>query len=203
VGGDVAPDARPRSRSAYARGKIAAERELGALRAQGLPLVIVRPAIVLGEGGIAEHSGVGAWVRDNHCVGWGAGSTPLPFVLADDCAQALVEALSAQAATGHAYNLAGDVRLTAREYVEAMAMRTGRDYRFHGTRLWWMWLVEAGKYLVKVLAMRPRQWASYHDLASRSFRTVLDCTDSKRDLGFAPESDRARFLARVFDRRTR
>ncbi len=203
VNGNAVPDARPQQRAPYARGKIAAERELLALRAQGLPLVIVRPAIVVGEGGVAEHSGVGSWVRDNHCVGWGTGRQPLPFVLADDCAQALVEALSAPAAVGHAYNLAGDVRLTAREYVEAMATRTGRDYRFHPTRLWWMWLQELGKYCVKVAARRPRQWTSYRDLASRSFRTALDCGDAKRDLAFQPETDRARFLARVFDRRPR
>jgi nucleoside-diphosphate-sugar epimerase len=138
-------------------------------------------------------------VRDNHCVGWGNGRNALPFVLACDCAQALVAALDSPAAVGKSYNLAGDVRLSAREYVEAMAIRTGRDYRFHASPLWWTWLQEFGKYLVKVLARRPRAWPSYRDFASRSFAKALDCSDAKRDLGFAPESDRARFLARLFD----
>ncbi len=202
VDGSVGPDPRPAARSAYARGKIAAERELGALRAQGLPLVVVRPGIVVGDDGAREHSGVGSWVRDNHCVGWGRGRTPLPFVLADDCAHALVAALTAPAAAGRAYNLAGDVRLTAREYVRELAARTGRDYHFHATPLRWMWLQEVGKHAVKALARRPRQWPAYRDFASRSFRTELDCGDAKRDLGFAPEPDRARFLARVFADRT-
>lgn len=199
IDGSAPPDARPQERSAYARGKIAAEAALLPLRAQGLPLVIVRPAIVVGEGGIREHSGVGLWVRDNHCVGWGLGRHPLPFVLADDCADGLVAALSAPAAVGKSYNLAGDAKLSARDYVEALAKHSGRDYRFHPTPLRWMWLQEVGKYVVKALARRPREWPAFRDLASRSFRTTLDCRDARRDLGFAPESDRARLLARALD----
>jgi predicted dehydrogenase/nucleoside-diphosphate-sugar epimerase len=197
--GDCGTDPQPEQRAPYARGKIAAEAELAAFAQSGLGVTIVRPAIVVGHDGIAEHSGVGLWVRDNHCVGWGDGRTPLPFVLADDCADALVRALDAPDAAGRCYNLAGDVRLTAREYVEAMSTRTRRDYHFHGTRLWWMWLQEVGKYGVKLLARRPRAWPAFRDFASRGFRTMLDCSDAKRDLGFAPEADRGRFLARVFD----
>ncbi|HEX5052489.1 MAG TPA: Gfo/Idh/MocA family oxidoreductase [Planctomycetota bacterium] len=199
IDGAASPDPVPGARGAYARGKIAAERELRRLREQGLAATIVRPAIVVGDDGVHEHSGVGMWVRDNHCVGWGQGRLPLPFVLADDCAAGLVAALDAPSAAGKDYNLAGDVRLTAREYVSEMASRTGRDYHFHATWLWWMWLMEFGKYLVKLAARRPRQWPAYRDLASRSFRTVLDCSDARRDLGFQPEADRARFLQRVFD----
>ena len=123
----------------------------------------------------------------------------MPFVLADDCAVGLVAALDAPAAAGKDYNLAGDVRLAAREYVSELAVRTGRDYRFHATALWWMWLQEFGKYLVKVAARRPREWPAFRDFRSRSFRSTLDCSDAKRDLGFAPETDRARFLQRVFE----
>jgi hypothetical protein len=62
-----------------------------------------------------------------------------------------------------------------------------------------MWLQEFGKYLVKVAARRPREWPAYRDFKSRGFLSVLDCSDSKRDLGFAPETDRARFVQRVFE----
>jgi hypothetical protein len=61
-----------------------------------------------------------------------------------------------------------------------------------------MWLQELGKHLIKVAARRPRQWPAWRDLASRSFRTSLTTDDAKRDLGFVPEADRARFLQRVF-----
>jgi predicted dehydrogenase/nucleoside-diphosphate-sugar epimerase len=196
VTGAAGTDPAPSRRGAYARAKIAAERELAAAR--DLDVVIVRPAIVVGPGASAEHSGVGLWVRDNHCVGWGRGRNPLPLVLADDCARGLVAALDAQGARGRAYNLAGAVRLTAREYLAELRSRTGRDYRFHATFLRSMWLLEVGKHCVKVLARRPRQFPSLRDLRSRSFRAPLDCADAERDLGFAPERDRARFLQRLF-----
>ncbi|MBL8749051.1 MAG: Gfo/Idh/MocA family oxidoreductase [Planctomycetes bacterium] len=199
IDGSAGPDSRPRARGPYARGKIAAEQALRELRPRGLAVTIVRPAIVVGNDGALEHSGLGLWVKDNHCVGWGRGAHPLPLVLADDCARALVAGLTAPAAGGKDYNIAGAVRLTAREFVDEMAARTGRDYRFHPTPLRWMWLQEVGKYVVKALARRTREWPSFRDLRSRSFTTELDCRDAMRDLGFAPESDRARFLQRVFD----
>ncbi|MCA8951309.1 MAG: NAD(P)-dependent oxidoreductase, partial [Planctomycetes bacterium] len=198
VADDGGADPVPAARAAYARGKIAAERELLALRGRGTALTIVRPAIVVGEGGIQEHSGVGLWVKDNHCVGWGRGDSPLPFVLADDCAAGLVAALHAEGAGDRAYNLAGDVRLSAREYVRELAARTGRAYHFHPTFLRWMWLQEVMKYGIKAAARRPREWPAFRDFASRSFRAPLDCSAGKRDLGFAPETDRARFLQRTF-----
>ncbi|MBK8101471.1 MAG: Gfo/Idh/MocA family oxidoreductase [Planctomycetes bacterium] len=200
--GASGPDPQPAARGPYARGKIAAERQLDDLRAQGLDAVVLRPAIVLAAGAPLEHSGLGLWVRDNHCVGWGAGRTPLPLVLADDVADACVAALDAPAARGKTYNLAGGVRPTAREFVREMRVRTGRDYCFHPTPLWWMWLQELGKHLVKMLARRPRELPSLRDLRSRSFRAPLDCSDAGRDLGFQPEADRARFLQRLFDSAT-
>lgn len=199
LGGDCGVDPVPSGRGPYARGKIAAERALEPLRERGLDVVVVRPAIVVGPDGIMEHSGVGLWVKDNHCVGWGRGAHPLPLVLADDCAAGLVAALDAPAAKNKAYNLAGSVRLSARDYIGELAVRTGRDYQFHGTWLWWMWLQEFGKYLVKVAARRPREWPAFRDLKSRSFASVLDCADAARDLGYTSEGDRARFLQRVFD----
>jgi len=201
IDGMSGTDPQPDKRAGYARGKIASERALHELAQQGLEVTVIRPAIVVGYDGIFEHSGVGLWVRDNHCVGWGVGKHPLPFVLASDCAHAFVAALDAPDAGGKTYNLAGDVRMSARDYVEAMATRTGRDYHFHPMPLWWMWTQELGKYGVKVLARKQREWPAYRDFASRSFTTELDCSDAKRDLGFQPEGDRGRFLSRIFDQR--
>ncbi|HSG40999.1 MAG TPA: Gfo/Idh/MocA family oxidoreductase, partial [Thermoanaerobaculia bacterium] len=65
----IETDPRPEGREIYSRGKMEAERRLLALhRERGLPLVIARPGVVLGEGTPLQHSGLGLWVRDNHCV---------------------------------------------------------------------------------------------------------------------------------------
>ncbi len=192
------PDPRPQARGPYSRGKIAAERALAQRAKAGLDVVVVRPAVVLGGPAGLEHSGLGMWVRDNHCVGWGRGDVALPLVLGEDCAMGLVSALFAPAAAGKSYNLAGPVRLTAREFVQEMRLRTGRDYCFHPTPVTWMWLQEMGKHFVKFLARKPRELPSLRDLRSRAFVAPLDCSDAVRDLGFLPEADRARFLQRLF-----
>lgn len=196
--GDCGPDPEPSTRGAYSRGKIAAEAALREARKQGLDVVIVRPAVVLGSASSFEHSGIGLWVRDNHCVGWGKGAAPLPLVLGDDCARGLVAALFADAAKNKDYNLAGPVRLTAKDFVQELRVRTGRDYQFHPTPILWMWLQEVGKHLVKALAQKPREFPSLRDLRSRSFTAPLDCADAERDLGFRPEQDRMSFLRRMF-----
>ena len=203
--GDAAPvlghcgtDPQPAQRGAYSRGKIAAEAALVRERERGLDVVIVRPAIVLGGPGGCEHSGLGLWVRDNHCVGWGRGRVPLPLVLGDDCARGLVAALFAESAKNKSYNLAGPVRMTAREFVQEVRVRTGRDFCFHSSPILWMWTQEIGKWVVKVLARKPREFPSLRDLRSRSFQSPLDCSDAERDLGFQPERDRLRFLQRLF-----
>lgn len=194
VKGSVGPDPRPSRRAEYSRGKIAAEQELGRLaRERGLPLVIMRPAIVVGEGGVLNHSGVGLWVRDNHCVGWGMGRHPLPFVLVRDCARALVASVSAPGVLGKSYNLAGDVRPSAVDYVREMRRRTGRDFHFHGQPIWLIMAVEIGKWLIKVAARRPRELPSARDFRSRGFTAQLDCHDAKLELGWQPEADAARF----------
>ncbi len=70
----IQTDPQPAGRDLYSRGKMEAERRLLDLhRQRGLPLVIVRPGVVLGEGTPLQHSGLGFWARDNHCIGWGLG----------------------------------------------------------------------------------------------------------------------------------
>ncbi len=167
---------------------------MGRLAAQGLETVVLRPAIVLGG---PTHSGLGLWVQDSHCLGWGTGSVPLPLILARDCARAVASSVDAVGVGGRTYLLAGEVRLTAAEYVKELARRTGRPYRFHPQPLWLLWSVEILKWCVKVVTRRPRQLPSWRDLRSRGFLAPLDCGDSQRELSWQPEGDRQDFLAEV------
>jgi hypothetical protein len=45
---------------------------------------------------------------------------------------------------------------------------------------------------------RKAPYPSLYDLRSRGLSAQFDCTDAKRDLGWAPESDRERFVHRAF-----
>ncbi len=199
VKGSDGPDPRPEDRPAYARGKIAAEKVLRELASAGGPeVVILRPAIVVGKGGIPEHSGVGLWVRDNHCVGWGMGRNPLPFLLVRDWARAARGALFSPRAPGKAYNLAGEVRISAREYIAGLANATGRAYRFHPRPLWVTWAAEKGKEWIKRLAGKKAQKMTWRDLKSRAFLAPLDTREAKEDLDWTPEKDRDVFAKEAF-----
>ncbi len=77
---------------------------------QGLPVVILRPGVVVGEGGPPFHGGLGFFNNDQHCIGWNDGRNPLPFVLAEDVAAAILLAARADGIEGRCYNLVGDVR---------------------------------------------------------------------------------------------
>ena len=196
VTGASGPDPIPSARPVYARGKILAENELAKFSQEtpsGPEVVVLRPAIVVGDGGNAQHTGVGLWPSDTHCVGWGGGEHPLPFVLVSDCASAIAGAVAAPGIGGRAFNLAGDVRWTAQRYVEELRRASGRAYKFHPQPLWWFWFVETAKWLLKCAVRKPAVYTSWRDFKSRAFQAELDCRDAKSSLGWEPVADEAEF----------
>ncbi len=195
---DVPADPKPEVRSLYARGKIATENALLELhRERGLPLVIVRPSVVLGPGSAMQHSGLGLWVRDNHCVGWGLGDNPLPLVFVDDVADALALAVahSGRELDGKALNLAADTGLCATEVVAELARATGRRLNFHPRSLVLSQTMEIGKWLVKKAGRRKdAAFPSWRDLKSRQLAPKLSSDIARSVLGWKPVEDRERFL---------
>ena len=194
-------DPRPEGRDVYSRGKAVTEQALTRLhREQGLPLVIARPGVVLGEGTPFQHSGFGLWVRDNHCVGWGPGETPLPIVTADDVADALVRIATHEGPDlqGKALNLCGAPPLSAREMVEELRRATGRDLHFHPRPLWLSQMMEIGKWLVKKAGRRPGvTFPSYRDLKSRALVPRFTSRTAREVLGWKPVEDREGVLERT------
>lgn len=196
---ETPPDRQPERRALYARGKIRCEQLLQELRArEQLPVTIFRPAVVVGPGGIVQHSGVGLWTRDSQCFGWGMGKTELPFVLVEDVAEALLGAHDNARAVGRTYNLVGDVRPSAREYVRRLREQSGRDFQFHPQPLWWFQAIELFKWLVKVATRRPGvEFPSYRDLKSRSLVRPLSNRRAREELGWRPVDDPQRFWDRA------
>jgi predicted dehydrogenase/nucleoside-diphosphate-sugar epimerase len=198
---ELQTDPRPEGREIYSRGKMEAERRLLELhRRRGLPLVIVRPGVVLGEGTPLQHSGLGLWVRDNHCVGWGMGDHPLPVVDVDDVAEALVLLAlhPGHGLDGQALNLCSCAPLSAREIVQEMRWATGRDLHFHPRPLWLSQTMEIGKWLVKKAGRRPGvTFPSYRDLKTRSLAVPFSSRLARETLGWRPVEDREEFLDRT------
>ena len=185
----IQTDPRPAGRELYSRGKMEAERRLLDLhRQRGLPLVIVRPGVVLGEGTPLQHSGLGFWARDNHCIGWGLGDHPLPVVDVDDVADALVRLAlhDGHDLDGQALNLCSQAPLSAREIVAEMRQATGRDLHFHPRPLWLSQTMEIGKWLVKKAGRRPGvTFPSYRDLKTRSLAPKFSSRTRPRGPGLA------------------
>lgn len=188
----------PERRAFYARAKALAEKQLlQAHREAGLPVCILRPGVVVGEGGVPFHTGLGSYNTEQHCLGWNRGDNPLPFVLVEDVAAAIVLALASEQAVGRCYNLVGDVRLSAREYIEELAKALGRPLVFHPQSPHKIAAIEVGKWVVKqAIGRRDAPFPHLIDIQSRGMRAQFDCSDAKRDLGWSPVADREEFVRR-------
>ncbi len=198
VTGATPPDPEEHKRGDYARAKALADRAMLAMHAdRRLPVVILRPGVVVGEGGLPFHSGVGFYNNDQHCIGWNAGRNPLPFVLVEDVADAVFRAASAPGIEGRSYNLVGDVRLCARDYTAALAQALRRPLRFHPQSAKFLWAEDSGKWLVKRATGRHVPAPSQRDFLSRGMMAEFDVADAKRDLGWSPVADPDRFLERA------
>ena len=191
------PDSKPGARSFYSRGKIEAEMALLKLHAaEKVPIVIFRPAVVLGPGGMLVHGAFGELPPASYIsiLGFGTGKTPLPCVLVDDVAKVLLVARDAPGIDGMTFNLAGDVRPSVVEYVKWMREATHRNFRFYPRPVWFIQAGELARWALKALGRKPNnKLGSLRDLASAPMAAQLDCSLAKRMLGWKPVSDENEF----------
>jgi predicted dehydrogenase/nucleoside-diphosphate-sugar epimerase len=200
VTGATPPDPQAEHRADYARAKAACDLALLALhRDTGLDLVILRPGVVVGEGSSPFHSGLGLFNNEQHCIGWNAGRNPLPFVLAEDVADAILCACRAEGIAGRCYNLVGEVRWCARDYIAALGTALERPLRFHPQSATRLWLVECGKWAIKRVTGRAVAAPSRHDFLSRGMLATFDCADARQALDWHPVADVAVFRARAIE----
>ena len=198
VTGATPPDPESETRADHARAEAQCDRRLLALHAaEGLPVVILRPGLVVGEGSAPFHPGLGLYNTEQHCIGWNAGGNPLPFVLVEDVAAAVLGAIRAEGIEGHCYNLVGDVRPNARTYVAALAETLRRPLRYHPQWPTCRWLEALGTWALRRVTGRQAPMPSRRDFRSRGMEATFDCSDAKRDLEWRPEADADRFFARA------
>ncbi len=137
-------------RNYYGRAKAISEQLLmESHQEKGLPVVIFRPGIVIGRGSNPLHWGVGMWSFDAVCQVWGRGRNPLPLVLVEDVASALVTALDVPNLEGESFNLVAGSGLTAFDYLEALDRSIGADFQKIPTSPWKFYLADLAKWLVK------------------------------------------------------
>jgi len=189
-------DARIEHRNLYARAKAVSEQILQRMhRERGLPLIIVRPGIVIGRGGSPFHWGVGRWGSDAVCEIWGEGRNLLPFVLVEDVAAGLILAMEAVGIEGRSFNLVADPCLSAQEYLDELDRAGRMKIQRHATPIFKFYREDMLKWVVK-LAVRhsERRMPSYRDCESRTAKAVFDCSAAKTVLGWKPASDRSELV---------
>jgi nucleoside-diphosphate-sugar epimerase/predicted dehydrogenase len=184
-------------RNIYARSKAECEKRLLQMHAeQSLPLVIARPGIVVGQGGPLQHWGIGRWHGAGAVRIWGHGKNVLPFVLIDDLTDGLIRMMEADGIEGQSYNLVGDPLLSARDYFGAIQKRMGARLSVSSSSLHALFAVDAFKHVLKVKLLRRKglSRASLKDWKSRAHFTPFDNAKPKKDLGWAPASDREKLI---------
>jgi nucleoside-diphosphate-sugar epimerase len=194
-------DASRQDRGDYCKAKSIVENKLLEMhRTRNLPVVITRPAVVMGPGGFMVHPALGDRVADLCLLGYGRGDSPLPCVLVDDVAQALLLAKDAPGIEGLTFNLAGDVRPTASEFVAELRQRTRRNFRFYPRSMPGICAGEFARYAIKKAVKKPDNvMVPFRDLRSGTFATQLDCSLAKQKLGWKPVADRDEFYRQAVD----
>lgn len=186
-------------RNLYACSKAACENELKSLeREHGLPLVIVRPGIVIGKGGPLQHWGIAMWRGATACKLWGDGRNIMPFVLVNDVAEGLVLAMEKQGIEGRSFNLIGNPMLSARDYFDEIGKVNNVKMRARSTPIWVYFVIDLMKYWLKRLLAKKSGMTkpSYRDWKSRAQLSPYLNDSAKEVLGWKPESDREAFIDR-------
>ncbi len=191
-------DGKGDERADYSYAKAEAERVLLDMhKAQGLPVTIQRPGVVVGDGASPFHSGLGMFNNDQHCLGWNDGRNALPFVLVEDTASAIVAALKADdSVLGRTDNIIGGVRLSARAYLDELKATLSRPLKFHPQKIWFQQGIELGKWLIKKAGGKQVLKPSMRDLESRGMPAIFDTSDTERALNWTPVKDHATFIER-------
>jgi predicted dehydrogenase/nucleoside-diphosphate-sugar epimerase len=182
----------------YARAKSESEGILLKMhREQGLPVVILRPGVVIGRGGSPFHWGIGMWWHDAICQTWGDGQNKLPLVLVEDVAAALILAMGQPGIEGESFNLVGDPLLTAREYLDELDRCGGFKVQRFYTPVSRFYMMDMAKWMAKVAMRFPeRQMPHFRDWETRRLLAPYDCSAAKTKLNWQPVSDRAELVRR-------
>jgi predicted dehydrogenase/nucleoside-diphosphate-sugar epimerase len=186
-------DSRLERRNNYAHSKALTEQALTSMHEkQGFPLVIVRPAIVLGAGGPVDHVGVANWNGLGRCTYWGNGRNHLPIVLVEDVVAALLRAADAPGIEGATFNLSSPSCISARDYVRTVEETLGFRVQAQTSSAVVSWLGDTLKWIVKVVARHPDRGRvpSVHDWKCREQHASFDVSNAKRALSWSPCEDR-------------
>jgi nucleoside-diphosphate-sugar epimerase len=185
-------------RDPYARSKSANEELLIRMhQSDRLPVVIVRPGIVLGRGGSPFHFGVAYWRRNSICQFYGDGTTPLPIILVGDVARGIIAALDLPGIDGESFNLVGAPSLTAREYIEELERFSRCRFEKFPTPIIRYYLGDLAAWVAKVVVRQPDlKRLGYREWETRTRSALFDNSRARERLKWDPVADRLEIVRR-------
>lgn len=186
-------DKKLKRRNNYAHSKALTEQRLSKMHTEsGFPLVIVRPAIVLGAGGPPAHVGIANWFGIGRCAYWGDGAHPLPIVLVDDIVDALSKVIETPDIEGNTYNLSSPSMVSAQEYVKEVESVLGTKITKYSSSAFSGYVGDVFKWLVKSVVGHAdkKRIPSVHDWKCRQQHASFDTNAAQTDLGWKPTTDK-------------
>ncbi|PCJ49782.1 MAG: hypothetical protein COA74_04855 [Gammaproteobacteria bacterium] len=186
-------DRKIKRRNNYAHSKAITETRLNDLYLkEKFPIVILRPAIVLGVGGPVTHVGVASWFDLGHCAYWGTGSNKIPIILVDDVAKAMALAIDAKGIDGKTYNLSSPSCISAKEYVQEVERILGSKIVTSSSNTYKLYFMDMFKWIIKVIVGHPdkSRIPSLHDWNCRKQISGFDTEQAETDLKWKPISDK-------------
>ncbi len=183
----------------YAHAKAENERILLEMhKNEGLPVVIFRPAVVLGSGGDPCHLGIASWPSKSVCSIWGDGDRLLPIVLVDDVAGAMTKAITVKEIEGEDFNLSSVSSITINEYLDELEKYANLKLRRLNIPPVNYYLSGLAKWLIKTLGKdKTAIFPSYTEATSRGFGSVFDCSKAEKMLDWHPIQDREELIVRA------
>lgn len=193
-------------RNNYGHSKAITEQRLMALHKNGgFPLVILRPAIVLGAGGPPNHVGIANWFGIGRCSFWGNGKNKLPIVLVDDIVKAVCKAIEVEGIEGRTYNLSSEPCISAREYVAEIEQVLGTKIAKSNSSAFSHFVGDFIKWMVKVAARHPdkSRIPSIHDWRCREQHASFDTRAAQEDLDWQPSASKEEIIEKGVHEPTR
>jgi nucleoside-diphosphate-sugar epimerase len=151
-----------------------------------LPVVIIRPAVIYGEGFDEGYFPVLKLLKHHRMRIIDSGNNVIPFVHAKDVARALLLAAESKKAVGQTYIITGGEQMTQKEIFEIAAKELGVKAPHRNIPRFFLELEAQLSSLRSFLGGKKPSF-SMEDISVLSSHRVFDISKAKKELGYAPQ----------------
>ncbi len=189
----------PRKMGPYAYCKIEAEKLIRkAIESDGLNITVLRPGMVIGEGGYPFFPHFGFNLGGKLFLTIGKGDVPLPFTYVGHVVDAMVRAANNPVSDGQTYNVVDDEEMTAREYLNHYIEVTGVDARVFRLPYVVPYMAIGAYEVGSAMGVLPKGITSRAQLKWKQAHVTYDTAHIKENLGWYPTVKMTDAMERTF-----